>query len=82
MNENLNKKLKELSGGERQRVCLLRALMKKADVLILDEPTAALDNTCVNILTEQINTIKKDKILIIITHDERVADSCDRVLCI
>lgn len=56
--------------------------MKKADVLILDEPTAALDNTCVNILTEQINTIKKDKILIIITHDERVADSCDRVLCI
>lgn len=44
-------------------------IAKNSDILILDEPTSALDNVSREILLKYISTIKKEKIIIIVTHD-------------
>lgn len=58
-----------ISGGERQKFSILRTLNKEADILILDEPTSALDTVSRNKLKSYLNSIKHDKIIILITHD-------------
>lgn len=67
-----------ISGGEKQKICLVRALLKDPDVLVLDEPTSALDAVSAENLKEHLVTIKKEKIIIIVTHDNSfnsIADS-------
>lgn len=69
-----------LSGGEKQKLSLVRALSKNADVVILDEPTAALDIQSSRTLLEYLKSISMDKIIILITHDAGTLSSCDHVL--
>lgn len=69
-----------LSGGEKQKLSLVRALSKNADVVILDEPTAALDTQSSKTLLEYLKGICMDKIVILITHDAGTISSCDHVL--
>ena len=57
-----------LSGGERQRVALVRAFLRKGQVLILDEVTAHLDVKTESIISTAIQRLMKDKIVIIIGH--------------
>ena len=57
-----------LSGGERQRVALVRAFLRKGQVLILDEVTAHLDVKTESIISTAIQQLMKDKIVIIIGH--------------
>lgn len=74
---------KDLSGGMRQRVALIRTLVTKPDILLLDEPFSALDyQTRLKVSDDVINIIKREKIaLIIVTHDIREAlRICDKVL--
>jgi len=68
LNEN-HEQSNKLSGGEKQKISILRTLLKDPDVIILDEPTSALDDNSKSALFQYINTIKKDKIIIIVTHD-------------
>ena len=58
-----------LSGGQKQIVWLLRALFRNVNILILDEPTAALDPESKQLVLDAIKNIGKDKTVIIISHD-------------
>ena len=70
--ENLSdRNISQLSGGEKQRVALARALMKKPDILLLDEPFSALDSYNREEIVKEIKKLNKLwKIpFIIVTHD-------------
>ena len=68
---------KLLSGGQKQKVSILRGLVKSSKILILDEFSNSLDNKSIKILLEYLNKIKKDKIIIIISHDDKILKYCD-----
>lgn len=68
-----------LSGGQRQRVGLARALVRKPDVLILDEATSALDSHTRDVILARLHQSFKDRVLIFITHDEKVCRMTDEV---
>lgn len=67
----------QFSGGEKQKIALVRALSKNADVLILDEPTSAMDAASITRFAAHLQNIKQNKIIIIITHDPNVSQFVD-----
>ncbi len=72
----------KMSGGERQRVAIARALMNDPALILADEPTASLDSTrgreVVRLLAREVKT--RGTAAIMVTHDERMLDLCDRVV--
>ena len=60
------------SGGEKQKIAFLRVMAKNADVLILDEPTASLDSKTKDEFVNYIQSQKKSKIIIIVSHDPEI----------
>ncbi|WP_198517297.1 ABC transporter ATP-binding protein [Vibrio sp. HA2012] len=66
---------KNLSGGEIQRVLLALVLIGKPKLLLLDEPTASLDEYTKSVITQTLRKIKKDTTLILVTHDSKFANS-------
>ena len=60
----------ELSGGMQSRVSLARAFIKKTDLLLLDEPTKELDTALVQKVCDLINSLSRDRLIIISTHDD------------
>lgn len=66
-----------LSGGERQKVCLAHAFSKNPQLIILDEPSSSLDDHSVENLCNILREEKRDKIILIITHDDRLAQVAD-----
>ncbi|MDD4090513.1 MAG: ATP-binding cassette domain-containing protein, partial [Acholeplasmataceae bacterium] len=79
-----NKYPNELSGGERQRVAIAKALYHQPNVIFADEPTASLDTKkafdVVKLLAKE--TKEQKKATIMVTHDERMLEFCDRVYVI
>ncbi len=70
----------ELSGGETQRLMLARALYKNSPILILDEPTAALDPISEHRLYERYNELSSNKTAIYISHRLASTRFCDRII--
>jgi ABC-type multidrug transport system fused ATPase/permease subunit len=69
-----------LSGGERQRISLARAIFNNPDLIIFDEPTSALDRKNVTKILKIIGKMKRDKIILIISHSNSVLGICDQVI--
>jgi len=70
----------ELSGGEWQKVALARAYMKDAQLLILDEPTAALDARAEYAVFERFAELTKGKSAVLISHRFSTARMADRIM--
>lgn len=69
-----------LSAGERQRVALARAFLANPTVLVLDEPTAALDPVAERIVTEGYRRVMRDRTTILITHRRDLAMQADSIV--
>ncbi|PKK39315.1 hypothetical protein ABB02_01548 [Clostridiaceae bacterium JG1575] len=70
----------ELSGGEAQKIALARALCKDSPILILDEPTAALDPLSEMALYERFSEITGDRLALYISHRLASCRFCDEIL--
>ena len=69
-----------LSGGQRQRISLARALIRDAEVLLLDEPTTGLDGRARDELLGVLSRLTVDRTTVLITHDPLVAALADQVV--
>jgi len=77
INDYKNKAVSSFSGGMRRRVALVRALMAKGDIVILDEPFKGLDDAVKKQVIEYLKSKIKGKTVIVITHDRTDAALLD-----
>lgn len=83
LKDHYQKKPNQLSGGQKQRVAIARALVNDPDIIIADEPTGALDSqTSDQVLAIIQDIAKTGKLVIMVTHSERVASRSTRVVTI
>ncbi len=82
MEKTLNKNAVDFSGGQKQKLILARALYRDAGVLVLDEPTAALDALAENDIYEKYARFTKDKTSFFVSHRLSSTRFCDRILLI
>lgn len=71
-----------LSGGERQRISIARAMLKNAPIVILDEPTAALDTESEVAVQRAIDALVKERTVIVIAHRLSTIVGADQILVI
>jgi len=79
-NEKVGERGVRLSGGQRQRVGIARALYRDAKVIILDEPTNALDTETEKLVMDSILQLSKDITLIMISHSDRSLKYFDKII--
>ena len=83
LKDHYQKKPNQLSGGQKQRVAIARALVNDPDIIIADEPTGALDSQTSDQVLDIIQDIAKTgKLVIMVTHSERVASRSTRIVTI
>ena len=72
----------DLSGGQKQRVAIARALAAKPNLLLADEPTAALDSVTGREVVELLRRLAREQscAVLMVTHDPRIVDVADRLL--
>ncbi|MCB1915882.1 MAG: ABC transporter ATP-binding protein [Rhodocyclaceae bacterium] len=69
-----------ISGGQRQRICLARALVKEPAILVMDEPTSAVDAVSARLINESVARVHAGKTLLVIAHDYADMRGYDRIL--
>ena len=74
LGSHIHKKPNQLSGGQMQRVAIARALANDPDIILADEPTGALDSSTSKSIMDLIKEISKDKLVIMVTHNEDIAN--------
>lgn len=83
--EGINKVItengKNISGGQQQRICIARALYKRSDMILLDEPFNELDEaSSIKILEHLQQLASGGKIILLITHDKKSLAFCNKIL--
>jgi phosphate transport system ATP-binding protein len=73
VNDRLFKSALGLSGGQQQRLCIARLLAVEPEVLLMDEPSSALDPISTLKIEELIQVLKKDYTIVIVTHNMQQA---------
>ena len=68
-----------LSGGQRQRIAIARAAVRKAPIVVLDEPTVGLDNKSEQAVTEALDRLTANCTTFLITHDLRTSENADQI---
>ncbi len=75
------KKIYTLSGGEQQRVALARIMLKKGDIILADEPTGNLDEQNSKKVMDLLKKLcEQGKTVIIVTHNQEIANQCDEII--
>ena len=70
-----------LSGGQKQRVAIARAIVNEPSMILADEPTGALDTkTSAEIMALFKSLNKQGRTVVIVTHDPKIAEQCDRII--
>lgn len=69
----INRKVSRLSGGEKQRVAIARSLVQDSKIILADEPTGALDSSNSLRIMSILKRISKDKLVIVVTHNKKLA---------
>lgn len=79
INTVINENGENLSGGQKQRIGIARCLYNNPKLIVLDEATNALDKITAREIVEELIEIKRDKTLIIISHDLETLQKCEKI---
>ena len=72
----------KLSGGQRQKIAVANAVLSKADVLILDEPTASLDIISTADIVNTVKELSGKRTVILVTHDKLAIGAADHIIAV
>jgi len=77
---NVGKNGNKLSGGQRQIVWILRVLLQNPMMILMDEPTASIDDKTKDVVRELLGEVMKSRTVIMVTHDDYLETFADRVI--
>jgi ABC-type multidrug transport system fused ATPase/permease subunit len=80
LDENVGKHGSKLSGGQRQVVWILRVLVQNPEILVMDEPTSAIDKDTKTFINRLFQLVMKNRTVIIVSHDEYMSTIVDRTI--
>jgi putative ABC transport system ATP-binding protein len=82
LGDHADKYQDQISGGQKQRAAIARALVGSPEILLADEPTAALDSKTGREVIELVQTLASDRgmTVLMVTHDNRILDIADRIV--
>ena len=80
LEKSRNKQIRNFSSGMKQRLKLGLAFFTEADLIVLDEPTTNLDESGMNWYLENVQKLKKEKLLVICSNQEREYTFCDETV--
>lgn len=73
----------QLSGGQQQRIAIARALVTQPEMILCDEPTAALDSQSLALVMKELRMLAdQGKAVVVVTHDPRLSPFADRILAV